>query len=320
MKGKRILVVGDVMVDEFLYGRVERISPEAPVPVLEFNSHVFIPGGAANAANNVKSLGGEPLLLGCVGEDATALNLKKALKERSIDFHLLSDTSRPTILKTRVVAHNQQVVRIDREKREPLPLKIEEKLIEKLESLLKEVEGVLVSDYQKGTVTVRLMRKSIEKGKEMGLPVVVDSKAFDGGFLEGATVFTPNRSEAERLVGYFLDGMEKVTKAGREILKRLKLEALLITLAGEGMFLFEEGKEAHIPAATAEVHDVTGAGDTVAAALSLALSAEKDFLIASQIANLAAGVVVRKIGTATATPLEVEALWEEMKRKLKWEG
>jgi D-beta-D-heptose 7-phosphate kinase/D-beta-D-heptose 1-phosphate adenosyltransferase len=314
MKGKKILVVGDVMVDEFLYGRVERISPEAPVPVLEFSSHVFIPGGAANAANNIKSLGGEPLLLGCVGEDATAQNLKKALEDRGIEFHLLADAGRPTILKTRVVAHNQQVVRIDREKREPLPLELEERLIEELESLLGKVEGILVSDYQKGTVTVRLMRRCIEKGKEMGLPVVVDSKAFDGGFLEGATIFTPNRGEAERLVGYFLDGMEKVTKAGREILHRLHLEALLITLAEEGMFLFEEGKETHIPAATAEVHDVTGAGDTVAAALSLALSAEKDFLIASQIANLAAGVVVRKIGTATATPSEVEALWEEMRK------
>lgn len=313
LKGVKVLVLGDVMVDEFLRGQVERISPEAPVPILEFHSHIFLPGGAANAAVNIKSLGGEPVLVGCVGEDSVAEKLQDNLEERSIENYLISDPKRPTILKTRVIAHSQQLVRIDREVRSPLPKSLLEKLETQAVSLLNEVKGVLISDYQKGTLTTPLVQSVVRESNKKGLPVVIDSKSTDINLFKSATLLTPNLIEASRLFGKLLDNNEdgKVEEAGNFLLKELQTRGVLITRAEKGMSLITPDLTHHISALAAEVHDVTGAGDSVAAAAVLALAAGEDMLSAAELANLAAAAVVRKVGTAAASPSEILNLLDE---------
>lgn len=313
LKGVKVLALGDVMVDEFLRGQVERISPEAPVPILEFCSHVFLPGGAANAAVNIKSLGGEPVLVGCVGKDAVAEKLREDLKERSIENHLVSDSGRPTILKTRVIAHSQQLVRIDREVRSPLPDLLLEKLQTQAMGLLDSIEGILISDYQKGTLTTSLVQGLVKEVNKRGLPVVIDSKSADLNLFKSATLLTPNLMEASLLYGKTLDNNhdEKVEEAGSFLLKELQVKGVLITRAEKGMTLFAPELTHHIPALSAEVHDVTGAGDSVAAAAVLTLAAGGSMLEAAELANLAAAVVVRKVGTAAASPREILNLLDE---------
>lgn len=316
-RGKTIMVFGDVMVDEFLYGKVDRISPEAPVPVLEFNSHVFLPGGAANAANNIRSLGGEVALAGCIGEDFAGERLLQELARRGISTDgLITASGKPTTLKTRVIAHTQQVVRIDREERAPINSTVEGGIKEYIKGNLEKVDAVLVSDYGKGTVTEGVLKELVVRCREPRKPIVADSKTLFIDCYKGVAALTPNVAEAERFTGIKVAGEESLVEVGRRLLELLDAKAILLTRAEQGMSLFEKGGDVtHIPAISTEVHDVTGAGDTVAAAFALALAAEATIKEAAFVANLAAAVVVRKVGTATATPEEVTEILHEWKER-----
>ncbi len=317
LKGKKVLVVGDVIVDEFLFGEVARISPEAPVPIVELKRKLFLPGGSANTANNIKSLGGTPFLVGLIGKDQTAEELKKVLKERGIDSSfLIVSNHRPTILKTRVVAHSQQVVRVDRENKESLSPAEEKEILKKVTEIISKVDAILISDYEKGVVSVPVAQLAVKESKKKGKPLIVDTKKRDFKIFKGATALTPNKSELEKMSSLPARNEEEIKKAARSLLRRGNLKAVLVTRAEEGMSLFEFQKRPyHVKAVSAQVHDVTGAGDTVAAVFSLSLAAGLDFKLSTRLANLAAGVVVRKVGTATCQPEEILTLLAEVKDK-----
>lgn len=308
-----VLVVGDLMVDEFLYGKVDRISPEAPIPVLEFDSHIFMPGGAANAASNIKSLGGEVALLGCQGKDLAGERLIGELEKSGISPDgLITVEGRPTTLKTRVVAHTQQVVRIDREIRLPIDTEVEDKMIAYIKSTLPKVEAVLISDYIKGTITPRVAKQLIALAKKAGKPVVADTKSPRIENFQGITILTPNVEEVEKFTGLVIEDECPLAEGARRLISKLRCEAILVTRAEEGMSLYQKtGAVINIPAITTEVHDVTGAGDTVAATVALTLAAGASLREAAELSNLAAAVVIRKVGTATATPEEVTRIWDE---------
>ncbi len=315
MQGKSALVLGDVMVDEFLYGKVDRISPEAPVPVLEFSSHTFMPGGAANVARSVQGLGGRPLLVGCIGQDAVADRLKEELHREAIDdAGLVSDPDRPTTLKTRVVAHTQQVVRIDREDSSAVSPEVEAQLIAAVEARLAQAGVVLISDYRKGAVTAALLRSLLDKARSEEVPVLADSKATSTDHYHGVTVATPNVREVQQLTGVEVGSEDALAEAARRLIEQLECGAVVVTRAEEGLSLFERnGRATHVPAIATEVHDVTGAGDTVTAAMGLALAGGAELPEAAFLANLAAAVVVRKVGTATASPDEIIEIFHEVR-------
>lgn len=310
--GKHVVVAGDLMVDEFLRGRVDRISPEAPVPVLEFDSHTFVLGGAANVAHNVVSLGGEATVVGVIGDDVAGEHLMEALAaaglRRESGEGIVVAPGRRTTLKTRVVAHTQHVVRIDREERTPFP---DEDLAvsNNVEAALSNGgSALLISDYGKGAITAAIAQRAITAARSLELPIVVDTKHHNVKPFSGATVMTPNVREVEELSRVKITGDEALSQGARKLIDDLGLEALLVTRAEEGMSLFSrDGGRTDIPAMAIEVHDITGAGDTVAAALALALAGGSGLETSARFANLAAAVVVRKIGTATVTVDEIAA-------------
>ena len=306
-RGARILVVGDVMLDEFLWGRVARISPEAPVPVVEVTHQSFHLGGAGNVANNVNALGGEAVLAGVIGRDVAGDKIRHSLVQSGVEDALaLAESGRPTTIKTRIVAHHQQVVRADRERAEDLPAEIEDALLERLRDALPSCRAVVVSDYQKGVVTARVMKSLRGLAARQDVPVLVDPKVRHFERYRGVSVVTPNQAEAEQATGVRIRGEADLREAGEKILKRLDCGAALITRGEHGMSLFAKGaKPLHIPTAAREVFDVTGAGDTVVGTLALALAAGAGLPEAAVLANFAAGVVVGKLGTATANPDEL---------------
>jgi D-glycero-beta-D-manno-heptose-7-phosphate kinase len=312
MAGRRVMVVGDVMLDQFLWGTVSRISPEAPVPVVQVTSQSFHLGGAANVAANVRSLGGEAVVVGVVGSDGEGDRVRAALRESGIvDALATADTGRPTTVKTRIIAHHQQIVRADREVAEDVPSEIEDALIGHVRAALPSCGVVVVSDYQKGVVTKRLMKALFGRARRRGVPVLVDPKVGHFGLYRGATLVTPNQLEAEQATGVRIRGEVDLRAAGEAILQRLRCSAALITRGEHGMSLFERGrKPLHIATAAREVFDVTGAGDTVIATLGLAHAAGAPLAEAARLANDAAGVVVGKLGTASATPEEILAAVE----------
>jgi rfaE bifunctional protein kinase chain/domain len=309
MRDRRILVVGDVMLDEFLWGRVARISPEAPVPVVEITSQTFHLGGAANVALNVRSLGGQSVVGGVIGRDAAGQRLRDALVRGGVEDALtLDDLDRPTTHKTRIIAHHQQVVRADREATDEIGAALEDALGEVLRRSAGGVGAIVLSDYQKGVVTRRLMNKVLAAARRTGVPLLVDPKVRHFGLYRGATIVTPNQMEAEQATGVRIRDTASLHEAGRRILKSLRCRAALITRGEHGMTLFEQGKKpVEILTAARQVFDVTGAGDTVIATLALALAAGAALPDAAMLANYAAGVVVGKIGTATVSPEEVLA-------------
>jgi D-glycero-beta-D-manno-heptose-7-phosphate kinase len=308
MKGRRVLVLGDVMLDEFLWGRVARISPEAPVPVVEITRQSFHLGGAANVAGNVRSLGGRAVVVGVVGTDTAAETIRTALAAGGVEDGLVAEANRPTTLKTRIVAHHQQVVRADRELASAVPRATEDGLIEALGSALPTCAAVIVSDYQKGVVTPRVMRRLLSAARVAGVPVLVDPKVGHFPLYRRTAVVTPNQAEAEQATGVKIRSEADLLTAGRRILRLLGCDAALITRGEHGLSLFEPGRPArHVATAAREVFDVTGAGDTVIATLALARAAGASLAHAAVLANFAAGVVVGKIGTATASPAEVLA-------------
>lgn len=311
MVGRHVLVVGDVMLDEFLWGKVARISPEAPVPVVEVDRTSFHAGGAGNVAANVRALGGEATLLSVVGQDAAADRLRDELQAAGIDASLAaSDGGRPTTVKTRIIAHHQQVVRADREKSEPIPRALEDDLLERVRRALPAAQALVVSDYQKGVVTPRVMRALLAAARRRGLPLLVDPKLPHFGLYRGADLVTPNQLEAEQATGIKIRSREDLSAVGAKLLALLRCRAALVTRGEHGMTLFERGKRPlHIAASAREIYDVTGAGDTVIATIALALAARAPLALAAALANQAASVVVGKLGTATAAPDELlEAL------------
>ena len=309
MRGRRILVLGDVMLDEFIWGRVARISPEAPVPVVQVTDESFHLGGAGNVAANLRSLGGAPVLTGVVGRDAAGGRIGEALEEAGITSRLeVSRSGRPTTVKTRVIAHNQQVVRADREQAGDISAAVERRIVEGLREELRYCEALVISDYQKGAVTASLLRKALPLARRRRVPILVDPKLRHFRRYRGVTVVTPNQIETEQATGLAVENEKGLLAAGRKVLSLLSCRAALVTRGEHGLSLFERRrKPVHVPAAAREVFDVTGAGDSVIATMALALAAGATLPEAAVLANCAAGVVVGKVGTAQATPEEVLA-------------
>jgi D-beta-D-heptose 7-phosphate kinase/D-beta-D-heptose 1-phosphate adenosyltransferase len=312
MHGQRVLVAGDVMLDEFLWGSVSRISPEAPVPVVKVTRHSYHLGGAGNVAGNVRALGGEAVVVGVVGGDEAGQRIRAALAQAGVEDGLaVAEDGRPTTVKARIVAHQQQVVRADRELAEDVPPAVEADLMERLRAALPSCGALVISDYQKGVVTPRLMKALLPLARRHGVPVLVDPKVRHFALYRKVTVVTPNQLEAEQATGRPIRTVEDLRAAGQRILRTLSCDAVLVTRGEHGMALFpRQGRPVMIPTAAREVYDVTGAGDTVIATLALAVCAGAGLAQAAALANHAAGVVVGKVGTATASPQEVLAALE----------
>ena len=308
--GCPVLVVGDLMLDEFVWGQVSRISPEAPVPVVEVSRRTFVPGGAANTAANVGSLGGQPVLAGVVGQDPDGDRVCELLKSQGVEtLPVVRDASRPTTSKTRVIAHSQQVVRIDHEQPGPTPEAVESALLARIGEVLPTVRGCVVSDYGKGVVSPRFVGQLLRLTRSAGVPTVIDPKGLDYEKYRGATLVKPNQLEAGQVLNRPLKSDEDVDRAGADLVGLLGPEtAVLITRGPHGMSLFERDKPpAHVPTQAREVYDVTGAGDTVAGTLGLALAVGASLEAASRLAGLAAAIVVGKVGTATCSFEELKA-------------
>jgi D-beta-D-heptose 7-phosphate kinase/D-beta-D-heptose 1-phosphate adenosyltransferase len=308
--GMRILVIGDVMVDRYFSGNVRRISPEAPVPVVEVTGETMKLGGAANVAHNILTLGGRALLCGVAGLDRDGEWLVDKLESLGIDrggLFLAADL--PTTVKSRVVAHSQQVVRFDRERKGPLPDAVAIQMADYLRGAWAKVDGVIVSDYGKGVIDERLMDclRLLNRGRGRR-PVAVDPKSSFFQVYRGMSVITPNLKEAVAAAALPGEGMGLLERVGANLLRRTRAGAVLITRGEDGMSLFEKGADAfHIPTVAREVYDVTGAGDTVIAALALALSAGSPLREAAYLANVAAGVVVGEFGTVPVTKKQLLA-------------
>ncbi len=290
---EKILVIGDLMLDKYLWGKVERISPEAPVPVFEVERETVNLGGACNVANNIAALDAKAYIIGVIGKDNNGEVLKKLLREKSIEAVLVEDEKRPTTVKTRVIAVSQQLIRIDRENKDKLSPEIEKEIIEKIESVINDIDAIIVSDYGKGVITKNVMEKLLSSGKM----VFVDPKPSNCHLYKHITIMTPNRKEAYQCAK--ADDEASVEEVGRTIMKYLEIDRLLITLGAEGMALFEGDEITRIRARAKKVFDVTGAGDTVVAVLTLSKVAGANWKESACIANFAAGYVVGEIGTAT---------------------
>jgi D-beta-D-heptose 7-phosphate kinase / D-beta-D-heptose 1-phosphate adenosyltransferase len=303
----RALIVGDLMIDEYLWGKAERISPEAPVQVVDVVREELRLGGAGNVANNLVALGSKVTVCSVIGGDENGTILRHAFTGKGIDVSgILEDPMRLTSKKSRVVAAHQQIVRIDRESREPLRVESEEKVVAFIRNEAARYDVILVSDYLKGTLTEAVLKAVVEAGRAQGIPVVVDPKGSDYGRYQGATILTPNRKEAELASGIRIDGDEGLARAAGALLKDADLAALLVTRSEEGMSLFQaSGGTVHIPTVAREVYDVTGAGDTVLAVIGLVLACGRSFEQAARLANVAAGIAVGKLGTSTVSPAEI---------------
>ena len=316
MEGRKVAVLGDVMLDEYLFGEVSRISPEAPVPIVRVVRERAVLGGAANVAANLKALGAEPLLMGTLQKDVAGDRLLGLLGRLGIAISgLVLDPSRPTIIKTRVIGQQQQMLRIDREELGPPEAAVLLGLKERIARAIEEASALIVSDYAKGVVCAPVMETVRTLCAARGIPWIVDPKPEHKALYRGATLMTPNTKEASELAHRPAKSDAEAAEAGRAILAELDLQGLLVTRSERGMALFApDGDHAApwlIPTEAREVFDVSGAGDTVIAAFSAAVGAGADWREAAMLANAAAGVVVAKVGTATATPAEILAHYHE---------
>ncbi len=305
-QGRRILVIGDLILDHFVWGHVERISPEAPVPVVDVKEESYRLGGALNVAANLAALGAKPTAIGALGEDGFADQVRRQCESQGILLRAAATLDRPTIRKTRVIAGSQQMVRIDRELREKFDSELVRELNRAILDSLKSADALIFSDYAKGVVSRKLLASAIPRARQAGIPIVADPKLDNFWSYRRVTLLTPNTKEAGESIGRKLKTQHEIESAGKIIRRRLDSTALLITRGEQGMSLFEEGdRVTHIPTRAQEVFDVTGAGDTVTAVSGLALAAGLNLRLGMEIANLAAGIVVGKIGTAAATPREI---------------
>jgi len=301
----RVLVIGDLMLDEYIEGRVERISPEAPVPVVEAQNVKHRPGGAANVAVNVKSLGGSVTVIGVVGRDEGGERLKELLLKRGVDTKLIiTDDSRPTTRKTRIISGSQQLLRVDWESKNYIPEDIRRELLSFLSENYGDFDVIVISDYGKGVVTRELFQITEKiKGE---VPVFLDPKERNFPIYRSVTAMTPNIKETFQAVGVKPISNEEAERAGRLLIEKFKLDYAVITRSERGISIVERDAVKHIPTRAKQVFDVTGAGDTVIASFSLAVGAGASPFEAGEIANLAAGIVVGKLGTATVTVRELE--------------
>jgi D-beta-D-heptose 7-phosphate kinase/D-beta-D-heptose 1-phosphate adenosyltransferase len=306
-KSAKVMVVGDLILDEFIWGKVERISPEAPVPVVRVDKESFMPGGACNVANNIATLGGEVDLVGVVGADVRGSILKSELDRRGvITKGVVSDSSRPTILKSRVIAHKQQVVRIDKEIAEPLKRSTVSAMVNYIKKKISGIDIIIIEDYGKGVITPELLKAIVPLAKKHRKIIAVDPKEDHFSYYKGVTLITPNAEEASRATGIKPKDKRSIEEAGRKLLSKLKCKMALITLGERGMALFKEGrKPAFIPTIAQDVYDVSGAGDTVVGAFSIALASGAKEIEAAHIANYAGGIVVGKVGIAVITAKEL---------------
>lgn len=309
-----VLVVGDLILDHYVMGKVSRISPEAPVPVVHVESESLRLGGAANVFNNILALGGKADLCGVIGADESGRLLMKELgTRRSGRGGVVIDHDRPTTRKSRVIAHNQQIVRYDVEGRHELKPALQRRIVQYVESRLRELSCVVVSDYAKGVVSASLMSDITRLAALRKVPVIVDPKVEHFGYYKGVTVMTPNHLEATQASGLHGDDDQTINEAGAMIRQRLGCQSVLITRGEKGMSLYEgDGVSWHLPTQARQVYDVTGAGDTVIGTLALALSTGASIKHGAILANHAAGIVVGMVGTATVSPKQLmEALGNE---------
>ena len=306
-KNAKVLVVGDLILDEFLWGDVSRISPEAPVPVVWVKKESFMPGGASNVANNLRSLGANVRLVGVIGNDERGAVLKGELEQKGIDISgILADDSRPTILKTRVVAQHQQVVRIDKESTDGLDLRLIKKITGYIKDVIDDIDALIIEDYGKGVITPALLASIVPFAKRKNKIISVDPKEEHFKYYKGISVITPNNHEAAKAVGFEIKDNDSLKKAGAALLKKLGCKIALITLGENGMAVFQKNRPMkHIQTVAQEVFDVSGAGDTVIASYTLSLVAGAGPIESAYIANYAAGIVVGKVGIAVVTPDEL---------------
>jgi len=299
------MVIGDLMIDHYLWGRCERISPEAPVQVVEVQKEEYLMGGAGNVINNLLSLGANVGVCSVIGEDESGDFIRERLREKGVAHEgLVVEKGRKTTKKSRVIALHQQIVRVDKESRDAIAPQTEEAILERLCKDIDRYETILLSDYAKGVLTESLCRSVIAFAKERRIPVLVDPKGRDYTKYRGATLITPNKKEASEATGIDLTSDEALKKAGERLRNELDLTYAVITLSEDGMAIFSKEMK-KIPTVAREVYDVTGAGDTVLAALGFALSQKMDIIDAARFANSAAAVVVAKVGSATVTLDEI---------------
>ena len=303
----KLAVVGDVILDRFLYGAVDRISPEAPVPVVDVEREVFRLGGAANVVQNLTALGSGVEISGVVGADSSAARLREELAAVGVDAAgLVELAGRPTAIKTRVIAQHQQVVRFDREQRGPLPEACVRQLLDRVLAGLGATDGVIVSDYGKGVIGAGLMAELVPACRERRIPLAVDPKPLNAELYRGASVMTPNTKETEAITGLPVRTDEDAERAGALLLDRYAGDAALVTRGEKGVTLVQrDDAPVHIGTRARDVYDVTGAGDTTISVLTLALAAGCTYPEAASLANIAAGVVVAKLGTAALSVAEL---------------
>ncbi|MBU1105418.1 MAG: D-glycero-beta-D-manno-heptose-7-phosphate kinase [Candidatus Riflebacteria bacterium] len=302
-----IAVLGDVMLDEFCWGKVDRISPEAPVPIVQVKTETWRPGGAANVASNLVALGAKAHIFGIVGDDGAGRRLSEALIDEKIGISgLVIDSGRRTSVKTRILGQNQQMIRVDRENTESIDYERQKSILTLMLDMADELDGIIVSDYAKGVVVEDLFKEVVSRFRKLGKFIAVDPKLKNFPMYKKPTIITPNTKEAESTLGRIFESEEDVMKGGTDLLKNSGSDAILITRSEHGMSLFEKGKAPiTIPTRAIKVFDVTGAGDTVIGTFSLGLAAGCSMQQAAEIANLAAGVVVGIVGTAVATKEQV---------------
>lgn len=317
LQNKKVVVIGDVMLDVYIRGAVARISPEAPIPVVEINEDdKKMPGGAANVAANITALGGRSTIIGTIGMDTAGKELVRELKKNKVDTTgVLALSDRPTTEKTRVIAHTQQVVRFDREVKSALSEKQQDQVVERALKAVKDADGVIFEDYNKGLLTAKVIRKVIAYAKAKGKIITVDPKFHNFFEFKGVTVMKPNMKEVTEALGTEAVGQDFET-IGLKVMKKLDCKSVVLTRSEHGMTIFEAGQPPRtIPTVAREVYDVSGAGDTVIATLTLALTAGATLLQAAALANYAAGIEVEKLGVATVSAEELsQRLLEEMNR------
>jgi D-beta-D-heptose 7-phosphate kinase/D-beta-D-heptose 1-phosphate adenosyltransferase len=307
--GRKVLVLGDLMLDRYLWGRVDRISPEAPVPVVEIEKETVALGGAGNVAANLRALGAKPVLVSVVGDDPDGRQLRGALASRGVDpRRVVADRTRPTTVKTRIIAHSQQVVRADRESRADLEGEALAALLGAIADELPDCQAMVVSDYGKGVIHPAPLDRAILLARNAKIPVCVDPKESHIDHYRGVSILTPNQHEAGYVMGRRVVDEQSLLEVGWGLQKRLDAGAVLVTRGPQGMSLFERGgRLTHLPTVAREVYDVTGAGDTVVSVVALALAAGAELPSACYLSNHAAGIVIREVGTASCSPEQLLA-------------
>ncbi|MBN1473824.1 MAG: D-glycero-beta-D-manno-heptose-7-phosphate kinase [Syntrophaceae bacterium] len=304
-----VLVIGDIMLDHFIWGKVSRISPEAPVPVVDVQKDSVMLGGCANVLNGIDTMGGRVYVAGVIGADNIGKSILSELCAKKINTRgIIVDKKRPTTLKTRIVAHGQQVVRFDKESKKTISPAEAKKILQYVQSIRGKIGTIVVSDYSKGVVSKKLIEGIKDIVKNSGILICVDPKYNDFSAYEGAHVITPNHHEAQKAAGMEIANGNDLERLSENILKKHDFQAMLVTRGEEGMSLFEHGRKivhTYFPAQAKEVYDVTGAGDTVIGVLALCLAAKANLKEATWLANVAAGIVVGKIGTSTVSREEL---------------